>query len=104
MSTYLVAFAVTDYGRTVAPADDENVELGVLVPEWALAETSHAKEVGRQLLGLFQRRFGIKYPLPKMVTTAENKIFCTVHAFPPFHVRTSLECQGRGSPWRIGAW
>lgn len=60
MSTYLLAFVVTDF---------EHMESGKF-SVWARAEAirsaKYALEIGPQILKFYEEFFGISYPLPKM--------------------------------------
>ncbi|KAG8193545.1 hypothetical protein JTE90_003754, partial [Oedothorax gibbosus] len=60
MSTYLLAFIVSDFKR------NGNDKFAVWCRESVLDTTAYALEVGPKMLEFFESFFKIKYPLPKM--------------------------------------
>nr|UXX33471.1 aminopeptidase N-like protein [Holotrichia oblita] len=65
MSTYLVAFAVTDFSFEVAPKYGNNVTFRVWSRKEALNQIEFAKDIGPKALSFYEDYFDIKYPLPK---------------------------------------
>ncbi|XP_067012607.2 aminopeptidase N isoform X2 [Anabrus simplex] len=74
MSTYLVAFIVSDLQGRLAPggstrrkADDlkSNVNFRVWARRDALQQTQYAAQIGPHILQYLENYFGIKFPLPK---------------------------------------
>lgn len=64
MSTYLVAFAVTDFVslRSTAPGPT----FAVWTRREAIQQARYALDIGPRVLQYFEKYFNIKYPLPKM--------------------------------------
>lgn len=60
MSTYLVAFVVSDL------ANKSNGNFTVWARKEAITSTNYALDVGPRLLKYFEEYFGIRYPLPKL--------------------------------------
>lgn len=60
MSTYLVAFAVTDFGRM------NNKNFSVWARKEALVSASYALEIGPKILRFLEDYYKIKFPLPKI--------------------------------------
>ncbi|KAG0720640.1 Aminopeptidase Ey [Chionoecetes opilio] len=60
MSTYIVAFVVSDFNHT------ENGNFSVWSRGAVLEEAKRALEIGPQLLSFFAEYLGVAYPLPKM--------------------------------------
>ncbi|XP_066254232.1 aminopeptidase N-like [Euwallacea similis] len=68
MSTYLVAYVVSDFHYKEAeplPDDKNNVTFRIWSREDALGQVDFAKEVGPKALRFFEKFFNIDYPLPK---------------------------------------
>lgn len=62
MSTYLVAFVVSDF-RYLESADGK---LRVWSRPEAINQTSYALNISQPILKFYEEYFQIKYPLPKM--------------------------------------
>lgn len=60
MSTYLVAFAVTDFGNMT----DNN--FSVWARKEALPSAGYALEIGPKILKFLEEYYKIKFPLPKI--------------------------------------
>lgn len=66
MSTYLLAFMVSDFGyETSEENPDNNVTFRIWARDDALNQVKHAKEEGPIYLDYYEKFFNIKYPLPK---------------------------------------
>nr|XP_023023668.1 aminopeptidase N-like isoform X1 [Leptinotarsa decemlineata] len=66
MSTYLVAYIVSDFHhKTADTAENNNVTFRVWARKDALNQVDFAKEVGPKALEYYEKFFDIKYPLPK---------------------------------------
>ena len=68
MSTYLVAFVVSDFASM--STNEEQQGNGTRFKVWArkaaLAQAHYSLEIGPRILEYFEEYFGIKYPLPKI--------------------------------------
>ena len=62
MSTYLVAFAVTDFAKL----SDEKLKFSVWTRKDSLEQAKYALNVGPRILKFFESYYNISYPLPKM--------------------------------------
>lgn len=60
MSTYLVAFAVTDFKKM----SDKN--FAVWARKEALSSAAYALEIGPKILSFLENYYKIKFPLPKI--------------------------------------
>lgn len=65
MSTYLVAYAVTDFGYQASEPFGNNVTFRIWARKSAIDQTGYAQEVGPKILNFFENYFEIDYPLPK---------------------------------------
>ncbi|KAJ8968398.1 hypothetical protein NQ317_007791 [Molorchus minor] len=66
MSTYLVAYVVSDFDhKTGVPIENNNVTFRIWARKDALNQVDFASEVGPKALEYFEKFFDIKYPLPK---------------------------------------
>ncbi|XP_047471489.1 LOW QUALITY PROTEIN: aminopeptidase Ey-like [Penaeus chinensis] len=65
MSTYLVAFIVSDYVQINSTAND-HVAFRVWVRQETIDQAEYANEVSPKILGFFEDYFNLSYPLPKM--------------------------------------
>ncbi len=63
MSTYLVAFLVSDYDFTEGGSDD--VPFRIWSRRDVLEQTHYAAQIGPQVLSYYEDYFGIPFPLPK---------------------------------------
>ncbi|KAG5878428.1 hypothetical protein JTB14_026301 [Gonioctena quinquepunctata] len=63
MSTYLVAYIVSDFDyKTADPLDHNNVTFKIWARKDALDQVDFAKEVGPKVLEYYEKFFNIKYP------------------------------------------
>lgn len=65
MSTYLVAFAVTNFEYETAAKFENNVTFRVWSRKEALNQIEFSKEIGPKILSFYEKYFDIEYPLPK---------------------------------------
>ncbi|KRT78825.1 Peptidase, partial [Oryctes borbonicus] len=65
MSTYLVAYAVTDFAYETAPKYGNNVTFRIWCRKDAVDQIGFAKDVGPKALAFYEKFFDIPYPLPK---------------------------------------
>lgn len=65
MSTYLVAFVVSEFEFSEAQKSVSNVTFRIWARKEALDQVELAKEVGPKVLSYFAQYFDIDYPLPK---------------------------------------
>ncbi|XP_015838559.2 aminopeptidase N isoform X1 [Tribolium castaneum] len=66
MSTYLVAFMISDFGhKTSEPSQKNNVTFKIWAKKDSLDQVDYAREVGPKVLEYYEDFFDIKYPLPK---------------------------------------
>jgi aminopeptidase N len=65
MSSYLVAFAVTDFGHVVGDSTGNNVTMQLWARKNALDQIDYAQDVGPKLLKFYEEFFDVPYPLPK---------------------------------------
>lgn len=66
MSTYLVAFLVTDFEQALPKSGDENdIKYSILVRKEAENSSRYALEIGPKVLSHYEDFFNVKYPLPK---------------------------------------
>lgn len=72
MSTYLVAFVVSDFERVVAEPTGNGVEFGIWARKNAMDQTQYAADIGPKMLKYFEDYFDVKYPLPKQVRIARR--------------------------------
>jgi aminopeptidase N len=66
MSSYLVVLTAGELERLPDPTPAPGVEIGVVVPKGRKDEATYAIEVTKKLLPLYNKYFGIDYPLPKL--------------------------------------
>ena len=69
MSTYLVAFVVSDFEYELSPPTGNNVQFRIWARKNALDQVEYAKSIGAKMLKYFEDYFQVKYPLPKQVRT-----------------------------------
>ena len=67
MSTYLVAFVVSNFKSEESPPTGNGVTFRIWAREAALDQIGYAKEIGAKMLKFFEDYFDVKYPLPKQV-------------------------------------
>ena len=67
MSTYLVAFVVSDFVSTDSPKLSNNVQFKIWARRNALDQVEYANSIGSKVLEYFEDYFQVKYPLPKQV-------------------------------------
>lgn len=65
ISTYLVAFLVSEFEYSEASRRDSNVTFRIWARKEALDQVDLAKECGPKVLSYFEKYFDMKYPLPK---------------------------------------
>ena len=65
MSTYLLAFVVSDFKYSEGNKTSNNVTFRIWSRESALGQTKYATSVGPTILEYFEQYFKIRYPLPK---------------------------------------
>ncbi|XP_042891875.1 aminopeptidase N-like [Penaeus japonicus] len=65
MSTYLVAFVVSDFAH-VNSTEIEHVVLRVWARPEAIDQAEYANEVGPKILSFFEEYFNLSFPLPKL--------------------------------------
>ncbi|XP_014280242.1 aminopeptidase N isoform X2 [Halyomorpha halys] len=65
MSTYLVAYLVSEFEFKEAPARHNNVTFRIWSRKDALSQTEFAQDVGPKVLEYYETYFDEKYPLPK---------------------------------------
>lgn len=67
MSTYLVAYSVSDFEYKEAKVDtEEDVVFRIYARRDAMAQVDYAAEVGPKVLKFYEDYFQIKFPLPKI--------------------------------------
>ncbi|XP_068248686.1 aminopeptidase N-like isoform X2 [Palaemon carinicauda] len=74
MSTYLVAFAVSDFHSIQLTADDSPTIIRAVTRAAVQKDTNFAGDVSRKALSFFEQFFHIRFPLPKidMIALPEN--------------------------------
>ena len=66
MSTYLLAFVVSDFVYRLSGPLFNGVQFRIWSREDALSQTAWASEIGPQVLAYYEEYFKLPYPLPKM--------------------------------------
>ena len=66
MSTYLVAFAVTDFESRQSNRSYSKPVFRVWARADAIEQSEFAREIGPKILTYFERYFNIDFPLPKL--------------------------------------
>ncbi|ROT77110.1 putative aminopeptidase N [Penaeus vannamei] len=74
MSTYLVAFVVSDFVQVNTTVND-SVVLRVWARREAIDQAEYALKVGPKILSFFEEYFGLPFPLPKMDMVALPDFF-----------------------------
>jgi aminopeptidase N len=75
MSTYLVAFVVSDFDFKISEPSGNNVTFRVWSRRNAIDQVEYANEVGPLMLKYFEEFFEVAYPLPKMVFVFKYREF-----------------------------
>ena len=65
MSTYLLAFVVSDFKYREGNQTGNNVTFRIWSRESVLEQTKYATSIGPKILEYYENYFGIEYPLPK---------------------------------------
>ena len=65
MSTYLLAFVVSDFEYSEGNKTSNNVTFRIWSRESALEQTKYATSIGPKVLEYYEKYFNIEYPLPK---------------------------------------
>ncbi|ROT69080.1 Aminopeptidase N [Penaeus vannamei] len=65
MSTYLVAFVVSDYVH-INSTENDRVDFRVWARQETIDQAEYANEIGPKILCFFEDYFNLSYPLPKM--------------------------------------
>jgi aminopeptidase N len=67
MSTYLVAFVVSDFEYELSPPTGNNIRFRIWARKNALDQIAYSKSIGAKMLKYFEDYFDTPYPLPKQV-------------------------------------
>ena len=67
MSTYLVAFVVSDFEHKMAEPTGNGVDFAIWARKNAMDQTEYARNIGPKILKHFEEYFNVLYPLPKQV-------------------------------------
>ncbi|CAG9794645.1 unnamed protein product [Diatraea saccharalis] len=65
MSTYLVAFVVSNFSHVESPADLSTTKFRIWARSDAIDQTSYAANIGPRVLTHFEKFFNVSFPLPK---------------------------------------
>uniref|UniRef100_A0A1B6D6B8 Aminopeptidase n=1 Tax=Clastoptera arizonana TaxID=38151 RepID=A0A1B6D6B8_9HEMI len=65
ISTYLVAFVVSDFEFRTSDKFDNNVTFRIWAQKDAIDQVEFARQVGPKFLSYYEKYFDVKYPLPK---------------------------------------
>lgn len=65
MSTYLVAFVVSDFESRMSDRSLSKPEFRVWARRSAIDQAEYARDIGPRILSYFENYFGIDFPLPK---------------------------------------
>lgn len=65
MSTYLVAFMISEFEYKEAEKKNSNVTFRIWARKEAIDQVNLAKEIGPKILSYFAKYFDVDYPLPK---------------------------------------
>ena len=101
MSTYLVAFVVSDFVYRESPPLENGVTFRIWSRPGAYSQTEYAAEIGPRILQFYEGYFNTSYPLPKQDMIA---IPGQCHQPPVDVFRGRLYLQtSPPEPWRTGA-
>ncbi len=67
MSTYLVAFVVSDFEFREAEDAGNQVQFKIWARRNAIDQTEYATIIGPKIMAYFEEFFSVPYPLPKQV-------------------------------------
>ncbi len=67
MSTYLLAFVVSDFEYEISPPTGNGVRFRIWARKNALDQIAYANSIGAKMLKHFETYFDVEYPLPKQV-------------------------------------
>ena len=67
MSTYLVAFVVSDFASRQSQSEGNGVEFSIWSRKPAFNQTIYADSIGAKVLKYFEDYFKVSFPLPKQV-------------------------------------
>ncbi len=67
MSSYLVAFAVTDFESVDSDPTGNGVKVSIWARPNAIDQAEYARSIGGAIQAAFERIFDTPYPLPKQV-------------------------------------
>lgn len=67
MSTYLVAFVISDFEFNESDLRQNNVTFRIWARKNALDQTDYARGIGARILQYFEHYFDVDFPLPKQV-------------------------------------
>lgn len=65
MSTYLVAFVVSDFDHRESDPALSKPKFRVWARKSAIDQAEYARNIGPRILSYFEQYFGIDFPLPK---------------------------------------
>lgn len=65
MSTYLVAFVVSDFENRESNPELSKPTFRVWARKSAIDQAEYARDIGPRILTYFEQYFGIEFPLPK---------------------------------------
>ena len=69
MSTYLLAFVVSDFEFQTGIQTGNNVKFQIWSRSEALNQTKYAADIGPRILQYYEDYFNVDFPLPKQVPT-----------------------------------
>ena len=65
MSTYLVAFVVSEFAYRESQLNSNNVRFRIWSRKEAIGQTEYAADIGPKILEYYEKYFDVPYPLPK---------------------------------------
>ena len=68
MSTYLVAFVVSDFEFETSPPTGNGIRFKIWARKNALDQIEYAKSIGAKILKYFEEYYDVPYPLPKQAS------------------------------------